>query len=196
MARPFASPGLERLRSTPWRRLTVLAILALLCAWTGVQAAREAWRAVIFDLADPWPAEAPVLWTPRSGHVERLEALAARVRATLGPEESIAVSPPRALEDRSTGGQGDYLYFWLAYLLPERDVRPATTADDVLASDAWLVWPDLLTPDRGGALERRFAELGPAEADRADARRFDVLLVSDGATLVRVRSPLEAREPR
>lgn len=91
------------------------AVVGLLLAWTLVQGLREPWRALQYDLADPWPAEAPVLWTPTSAHVERLRAEVEGL--PLEELDVLAVSTDPAL-----GDQGWYQYLWVAYLLPDHDL--------------------------------------------------------------------------
>ncbi|MDA8016691.1 MAG: hypothetical protein MPN21_04510 [Thermoanaerobaculia bacterium] len=90
-------------------------LIALLLTWTVVQGLREPWRALQYHLADPWPATAPVLWTPHTHHVENLSLELQRL--PLDDLGTIAV-----VTDASLVGEAWYQYLWLAYLLPEHDL--------------------------------------------------------------------------
>lgn len=92
-----------------------------------LQGLREPWRAMWFHLADPWPAQAPVLWTPSTGHVTRLRADLERL--PLDDLGTLAVTTDPALHE-----QGFYQYVWLAYLLPEHDL--IWTPNDEVPPDA------------------------------------------------------------
>lgn len=104
-------------------------VVGLLLAWTLVQGLREPWRALQYHLADPWPAEAPVLWTPDSGHVQQLAATVGEL--PLGDFGVIAVSTDPALAD-----QGWYQYLWLAYLLPRHHLIWAPGEDTTIPPTA------------------------------------------------------------
>ncbi|MEM9597513.1 MAG: hypothetical protein AAGD06_24815 [Acidobacteriota bacterium] len=121
------------------RRLGVRALLLAFLAWTGVQGAREAYRSAWFTVADPWPAESPVLWPVDGGHVDRLEGLVSRLRPCLPENGSPGEGTVALTVDPALGDQAFYLRMWLAYLLPEHDLRPVDLPA-VPGEATWLVY--------------------------------------------------------
>lgn len=113
------------------RRLRRGLILVLL-GWTLIQGLREPWRAFQYHRADPWPAQAPVLWTPSSRHVERLRVDLRRL--PLANHTTLAVTT-----DATLGGEAWYQYLWLAYLLPEHDLIWTPNGEPRPEADARLV---------------------------------------------------------
>lgn len=107
-------------------------LIALLLAWSLVQGLRESWRALMYEIVDPWPAEAPVIWTPSTHHVAQLRADLGRL--PLGDIETLAV-----VTDASLGDQTWYQYLWLAYLLPEHDLIWTPHGEPAPLADARLV---------------------------------------------------------
>ena len=114
------------------RRRLHRSLIALLLSWTLLQGLREPWRAFQYHRADPWPSEAPVLWTPSTRHVEQLRSRLETL--PLDRYRTLAV-----VTDTSLGGEDWYQYLWLAYLLPEHDLIWTPNAEPAPLAEARLV---------------------------------------------------------
>lgn len=144
-------------------RQIVLGVLVLAAVGAMLHGARETWRAYRWASADPWPVEAPVLWTVDGQHVAHHRALANRVRPHLLATEPLAVTA-----DPGLGAQAEYLYRWWAFLMPERDVRRSAVDWAGVRPALWLAWDP---PGEGEA--------------QVDAEPF-LSLGAEGPTLFRV----------
>ena len=107
-------------------------LIGLVLAWTLLQGLREPWRAFQYHRADPWPKQAPVLWTPSTRHVAELRADLDRL--PLDDLRTLAVTT-----DASLGGEAWYQYLWLAYLLPKHDLLWTPNGEPRVNVDARLV---------------------------------------------------------
>lgn len=121
------------------RRRWTLALVAVLLAWTVAASLHQALWSWRYWRVDPWSERSPVQWLATSQHVASLGAQVRRALAAVEgpiPEGAVlAVSPDPSLEE-----QGFYLYLWVAYLLPEWEVRRVSRPEEGFASDYWLVF--------------------------------------------------------
>jgi hypothetical protein len=116
------------------RRKAFLFLAAVLLGWTALAAALEIHRSRWIVDNDPWTQ--PSRWRFRSRHVEELrELLEAEVRDL--PEGSVVA----VAADPDEPGEGFFRYLWVAYLLPEYEVRHAGLGDPRVEADHWIVLP-------------------------------------------------------
>lgn len=143
------------LGSPPTRLSTVLA--AVLAVWAAIalgDAFHDTWRRQSRELFHEWEVQA---WTPGSPPQHRLEWFLRSVEADVPPGASVLFTS--AIDDEPGAAEGSlYLYFWSAYLWPDRELRRwrgPSTLDDV---DYWVSYREPIRHDR--AHEVRSEPLG------------------------------------
>jgi hypothetical protein len=134
------------------RRKAFLALTAALLAWTAFAAALEIHRTRWIVVHDPWAQ--PSQWRFRSRHVDELRELLEAARRHLPAGAVVGV-----VDDPEASRESFFRYLWIAYLLPDHELRHAGLGDPRAGAEYWIAadgrvtdprFEVLMETDRGG----------------------------------------------
>ncbi len=123
------------------RRKSFVALTVALLAWTALAAAVEIHRSRWIVDNDPWPQ--PSRWRYRSRHVDALRDFAALARRHLPAGAVVGV-----VDDPAAPRESFSRYLWLAYLLPEIELRHAGAGDPRAVVEYWIAFGTRLADPR------------------------------------------------
>ncbi len=113
------------------RRKAFVALAAALLGWTAFATLLELHRTRWIVANDPW--EEPSWWRIRSRHVGELKSFLDQARQLLPADTVVAVAA-----DPEAPQESFFRYLWIAYLLPDYELRHAGVGDPRTGTDYWI----------------------------------------------------------